>query len=155
MKHPYDRFNKEEILARLADAVRLLRSIPECCAPGSLPSSVYEALCRARAACGEIQGRLTVFEGLRSRGSTNTSTGNSPWQTLVAEELRRARAKHVRPLASHHEAAAVIREEFDEYWDEVKFDGPADRKRAELIQVAAMAQRAAEDLGLVAKGEEA
>jgi len=65
----------------------------------------------------------------------------------VARELDYARLKHA-PLNSHHEAYAVILEELDEYWDEVKKRrsqrDPA-LMRFELIQVAAMACRAATD----------
>lgn len=67
----------------------------------------------------------------------------------VKEELIQARAMHD-PLTSSHEAYAVIMEEVDEFWDEVKMRiQKTDRMLAELVQVAAMAQRAAEDLDLV------
>jgi len=70
---------------------------------------------------------------------------------LVKIELACARASHG-PQASLHEAYAVILEEVDELWDEVK------KKRqnrsqgkilGELIQIAAMCQRAAEDLKFI------
>jgi len=58
-------------------------------------------------------------------------------------------------LHSAHEAYAVILEELDEFWDEVRKKGdviePA-KMLKELIQVSAMAQRAAEDLGLISRG---
>lgn len=76
----------------------------------------------------------------------------SPFLTQVAGELARARAAHA-PLNSAHEAYAVLLEELDEFWDEVrKRQATRDRAhmRAELVQIAAMAARAAEDLGLVA-----
>jgi len=69
--------------------------------------------------------------------------------TLVLEEVDSASAKHA-PMNSLHEAYAVILEEMDELWDECK------RKRklrdhgnihVELKQIAAMAIRAAADLG--------
>jgi hypothetical protein len=66
----------------------------------------------------------------------------------VAEELERARDGHA-PINSAHEGYSVILEELDEFWQEVK------RKRSErdpeamwseLVQVAAMAARTAEDV---------
>ena len=56
------------------------------------------------------------------------------------------------PMNSPHEASAVIREEFDEYWDEVKKHNTSKpdrdtrpRQREELIQLAAMCIRAITD----------
>ena len=56
------------------------------------------------------------------------------------------------PMNSPHEAAAVIREEFDEYWDDVKKHNTSKpdrdtrpRQREELIQLAAMCIRAITD----------
>lgn len=70
---------------------------------------------------------------------------------LVAAELISARSKNA-PFNSAHEAYSIILEEIDEFWDEVK-KKRAERDRTtmllELIQIAAMAQRAAEDLGFV------
>jgi hypothetical protein len=66
----------------------------------------------------------------------------------VAAEVVRARAKHP-PINSLHEGYAVILEELDEFWEEVRaqqFD--PHRSYHELVQVAAMAQRTAEDRGL-------
>jgi len=68
----------------------------------------------------------------------------------VAHELLTARARY--PLmASLHEGYAVILEEVEEFWDECKKKPKLrDRKRLyeELVQIAAMAQRTAEDLQL-------
>lgn len=61
----------------------------------------------------------------------------------IAEELRRAQ-KHHAPMASAHEAKAVIEEEFDELWDEIKLrqsKRSMKRMRKEAIQLAAMAAR--------------
>ena len=71
---------------------------------------------------------------------------------LVEFELSKARAGHG-PMTTQHEAYAVIKEELDEFWDEVKAK-KFNREEAlgELVQIAAMAQRAAEDLGLVPLG---
>lgn len=66
----------------------------------------------------------------------------------VVAELARARRKHPEPINSTHEGFAVLMEEFEEVKADV-FHG-ADRAalRAELVQVAAVAQRMAEDLSL-------
>ena len=64
----------------------------------------------------------------------------------VSQELEYARFKHPEPYHSGHEGCAIIREEFEELWDEVKKDMPLDRQRAEAIQVAATAIRYVQDL---------
>jgi hypothetical protein len=66
----------------------------------------------------------------------------------VTNELRKAMAKH-KGMNSAHEAYAVILEEMDEFWDEVKAQ-TLDKAKAkkELLQISAMAQRAILDLGL-------
>jgi hypothetical protein len=68
----------------------------------------------------------------------------------VRKELKRAQGQHA-PLNSAHEAYAVILEELDEVkaevWKRREARDPA-LMRKELIQVAAMAIRAIEDLGL-------
>lgn len=67
---------------------------------------------------------------------------------LVAAEVARAEA-HNKPMNSHHEAYAVILEELDEYWQEVK-NKPHTRNETamleELVQIAAMCARTAKDL---------
>jgi hypothetical protein len=70
---------------------------------------------------------------------------------LVVDELADAREAHD-PINSAHEGYSVILEELDEYWEQVRAKRAArsrDRMLEELVQVAAMAQRTAEDLGLV------
>lgn len=66
----------------------------------------------------------------------------------VQAELKHARARYPN-LHSLHEAYAVIAEELDEFWDHVRLR-PVRRDKAairkELVQIAAMAQRACEDL---------
>lgn len=73
-----------------------------------------------------------------------------PFPYLVASELRAARKGNL-PMNSWHEAYAVIWEEVEEFWEEVR-KKRKDRNGlvllGELVQVAAMCQRAAEDLGL-------
>lgn len=67
------------------------------------------------------------------------------------EELHRALDKHPKPMNSHHEAYAVISEEFNvEYWAEVCKGGNTPRDpdalRTELIHSAAMCMRALHEL---------
>lgn len=68
----------------------------------------------------------------------------------VLWEVATARSNYP-PIASLHEGFAIILEEVDEFWDEVK-KKPKKRDRAslynELVQIAAMCQRTAEDLQL-------
>lgn len=66
----------------------------------------------------------------------------------VQAELARAKAMYA-PITTHHEAYAVLLEEIDEYWLEVKLKNKnLGRMYAELVQVAAVAQRIVEDLEL-------
>jgi hypothetical protein len=74
----------------------------------------------------------------------------SSFLELMTLELKtRKRAEKVR---SHHEAYGLLAEEVWEYFREV-CRKPAKRDRAnclkELVQIAVVAQRAAEDLGLL------
>lgn len=68
---------------------------------------------------------------------------------LVLNELIRASEKH-REFHSPHEAYAVIKEELDELWEEIRklhsFDERSTALRTEAVQVAAMAVRFLEDL---------
>lgn len=62
---------------------------------------------------------------------------------LIRKEVIRAKAKHPKDFSSLHEAHSVIREEFEEFWDEVKRQRPVVHAiREELIQTAAMCVRA-------------
>ena len=65
---------------------------------------------------------------------------------LVAKELTSSRIKHG-PMTTHHEALAVLWEEFEEVKEEVFLKVPhPPTLLAELVQVGAMAQRFAEDI---------
>lgn len=74
-----------------------------------------------------------------------------PFVRLVDQELESARQKyHPHPTIEH--SYAVLREELEEIWEEVRRKTPnrrPDHLLKELVQLAAMAQRAAEDLGFV------
>lgn len=72
-----------------------------------------------------------------------------PWDPRVADatfdaliELYSAQTKHPTPFHSHHEGYAVLLEEVDELWEQIKRQGkdPA-AIRKEAVQVAAMALR--------------
>ena len=84
--------------------------------------------------------------------TTNTnnsgSRAQSPFAKLVAAELVDARTKHG-PQASIHEGYAVLLEELDEVWDEVKKktkERDMENLLKELVQVASSAQKMAEDV---------
>lgn len=64
----------------------------------------------------------------------------------------RARRKHPTPIASLHEGHSIIEEEYDEFWEEVKKQHHERSKEdtlTELVHLAAMCQRTAEDLKLI------
>lgn len=75
----------------------------------------------------------------------------TPFLHKVALEIEYARNKH-KPMNSLHEGFAVLWEEVEEFWAMVKMQtserDPAEML-AELIQIAAMAERIAEDCGLI------
>lgn len=68
---------------------------------------------------------------------------------MVEAELAQARVKYPGLQNSAHEGFAVLYEEVDELWDEVR-ENQLNRNNAtmlrELVQIAAMAQRMAEDV---------
>lgn len=89
----------------------------------------------------------------------------SPFAEAVRRELQKARGEYVTldenkqpvqpkghaPLNSAHEAYSVILEEVCEFWDWVcrkREERDPNEMLKELVQIGAMAQRAAEDLGL-------
>ncbi len=75
----------------------------------------------------------------------------------VERELVDARGKHS-PIHSAHEGYAVILEELDELWEEVRkkrAERSDERMWNELVQIGAMAQRVAEDLFVSAGPSEA
>ncbi len=75
---------------------------------------------------------------------------DSDFLYLVEAELANAREKHQGGIHTPHEAYGVIMEEVCEFFDEVRaqeHNSPA--MLMELVQIAAMCYRAAEDLHLV------
>jgi hypothetical protein len=72
--------------------------------------------------------------------------------TVVLRELERAQELHPQPINSVAEGYAVILEELDEFWDEVRKKQALRSKeqlRTELVEVAAMCLRTAIDCGLM------
>jgi len=57
----------------------------------------------------------------------------------VRNELVKAMAKHG-PMRSRHEGYAILKEEFDEFWDEIKRND-GQKAREEVLQIGAMAVR--------------
>ena len=90
------------------------------------------------APCGFAGQGIFIEEGL-----TEMTTKQAFEEVKV--ELLIAQASHV-PFNSSHEGYAVLKEEVDELWDEVKSNCP-DRAREEAVQVAAMAIRFLIDIG--------
>ena len=84
-----------------------------------------------------------------AKGGTRRDGDWSLFAAGVATELRLARRLHPKPLNSLHEAYAVMKEELEEFWDEVK-KKPGQRDVTslwvELMQLGAMCQRTAEDV---------
>lgn len=76
------------------------------------------------------------------------ATGPSAFLDDVMREWLLANISH-RPIATRHESYAVILEELDEYWTEVKRREPSmSNMYIELKQIAAMCMRSAVDLQL-------
>lgn len=73
------------------------------------------------------------------------------FQDLVKQELSTARQVHY-PIRSLHEGFAVLLEEVDELWQEIKKKYSRFNREhvlEEAVQVGAMAQRLAEDCSLL------
>lgn len=73
---------------------------------------------------------------------------NLNFSELVAKELTKAKSNH-KPQASVHEGYAVLLEEVDEFWEEVrKKISNRDPKAmlSELVQIASCAQKTAEEV---------
>lgn len=59
----------------------------------------------------------------------------------ISNELDRAYTKHGKEQWGRHEFYGVIKEEFDEMWEDIKGDHESDRLEKEIIQIAAMCFR--------------
>jgi hypothetical protein len=96
------------------------------------------------------------WEKVEVKMGSNNMVTERPFAALVRRELERARRLHA-PINSVHEGYAVLLEEVDEFWEHVKRRSSARVPRemlVELVQVAAMCQRVAEDtLSAVLEGQ--
>jgi NTP pyrophosphatase (non-canonical NTP hydrolase) len=110
---------------------------------GIVGAICWSARCERRILEAERDFRLAV------------STSPSTFALDVDREARRAARKH-RPYSSLHEGYAVLLEEVDEFWDEVrKKEAARDSEaiREELVQIAAVACRIATET--LSRGREA
>ncbi len=91
-----------------------------------------------------------IAEALAPKPSTTADLGRSDrvdrFLLDIRTELNRAHSLHPEPQPSFHHGYAIIAEEVDELWEEVKKksrDRDHEAMRAELVQIAAMATRMA------------
>jgi hypothetical protein len=107
-------------------------------------------MARAKRQDGEFRDDVIADLFDKAAGALSSQPPAQTFASLVAAELARAYEKHKRGIYSAHEGYAVIKEELDEAWDEIKSQHHDKAKLlAELVQVAAMCQRTAEDLKLL------
>lgn len=78
---------------------------------------------------------MNSLESVRKK----TQEAIPPYLSEIEAELHRATESYG-PINSPHEGYGIIKEELDEFWDEVKRNNNK-KARAELIQVAAMCVR--------------
>ena len=64
----------------------------------------------------------------------------------IDEVLARAKQKHPEKYHDRHHAYAILLEEVEEVWAEVKHPGPKELYRKELLQVIAVCIRTLEDI---------
>lgn len=92
---------------------------------------------------GEPDSCLTCF-GTRQVWVEPAAPTREDFFGAMAKELDYAYAKHGKELWGRHEFASILREEFDELWDDIKADAPTEQLLMEVVQVAAMCLRYAE-----------
>lgn len=112
---------------------------PSCCDGGQCSTG------QSARSCGCDPGAGWVCQWHKDMGSPSLT---SPWWPLVQKEVSWAVCHYPR-FNSAHEAYAVLLEEVDELWDEIK-RSPAKRDmealQKEAVQVAAMAVRLLTDV---------
>lgn len=107
----------------------------------TLPGAFYAKLVRQ-----ELASELVGGPSLTDELQPFQDYANGVFPRLVAAELAKVRSKH-KPLNSSHEGYAVLLEELDELWEEVRRrDKNYTNMFNELVQIGAVAQRMAEDV---------
>ncbi len=66
--------------------------------------------------------------------------------SLIEEELKKIKARYSKDYNSRHEGYAILKEEVDELWDEIKRNGSKRDLQSEAVQVAAVAIRFIQEL---------
>ena len=113
--------------------------------------SAYLSVILEEGSIEEVEREIEKFKTIKSpsKEATLYSKGIHPFTLEIEEELRKAMGKFP-PFHSGHEGYAVIKEELDELWEEVKkkqsTPGRAEAMYKEALQVAAMALRFMVDL---------
>lgn len=87
---------------------------------------------------------LSSCAGPEPSGGPTLPEPRAALMSAIATELDHAYRKHGRDPWGRHEFYAILLEEVEELWAEVKADGPQEKVLAELRQVAAMCFRYAE-----------
>jgi hypothetical protein len=120
-------------------------------------SGTFAEVDTLRGAPEDVAALLAEVKRLRAQAESADLLGkHAGLLKEVGDELTRAEGKFG-PMASPHEGCAVIAEELDELWDEVKADATRGRMREEALQVGAMALRFVVDLcstGRTGSGDE-
>jgi len=91
-----------------------------------------------------------TIDSIGSKDSLNHQAYRLKIMASIFVELQKAR-EQFKAFQSFHEAYAIIKEELDEFWDEVKekpYVGRFENIQKELIQTAAMCVRALLDLNI-------
>jgi len=77
-----------------------------------------------------------------------------PFLSLQTANLNVQRQLNYMPVVDAHHAYGLLREELEEFFEEAREQEPSgDSLLEELVDIAAMAQKAAEDLGFTPEGE--
>lgn len=91
--------------------------------------------------CGNVSFNLWPYPSHAGRVPEVSEGKRGELFARIGKELDRAYAKHGRDAWGRHEFFAILKEEVDELWDDIKADAPDESLYKELVQVAAMCFR--------------